>query len=76
MVVPLSTLRNWERELAVWAPDLNVVTLVGNAEARKVSRRDRRLIGHRIHFMLPVDAMTGQGKGPSHSLCIMIVIFS
>ena len=23
--VPLSTLRNWERELATWAPELNVV---------------------------------------------------
>lgn len=37
VVVPLSTLRNWERELATWAPYLNVVTLNGNGDARKVS---------------------------------------
>ncbi len=36
VVVPLSTLRNWERELAMWAPGFNVVTLIGNPEARKV----------------------------------------
>eukprot|EP00967_Tisochrysis_lutea_P096789 scaffold141925_cov18-Tisochrysis_lutea.AAC.1 len=36
VVVPLSTLPNWERELATWAPAFNVVTLNGSAEARKV----------------------------------------
>ncbi|GFH27683.1 uncharacterized protein HaLaN_26047, partial [Haematococcus lacustris] len=35
LVVPLSTLRNWEREFKTWAPHLNVVTLNGNAAARK-----------------------------------------
>ena len=35
IVVPLSTLRNWEREFATWAPHFNVVTMLGNAEARK-----------------------------------------
>ncbi|KAG2429992.1 hypothetical protein HYH02_013820, partial [Chlamydomonas schloesseri] len=34
VVVPLSTMRNWEREFAAWAPQLNVVALAGNAEAR------------------------------------------
>ncbi len=36
VVVPLSTMRNWEREFATWAPQLNVVSLAGNAEARAV----------------------------------------
>jgi SNF2 family DNA or RNA helicase len=36
VVVPLSTLRNWERELATWAPQLNVVVLAGNEMSRQV----------------------------------------
>ena len=36
VVGPLSTLGNWEREFAVWCPELNVVTLQGNAAARDV----------------------------------------
>ena len=39
LVVPLSTLTNWEREFALWAPHLNVVTLVGNQAARDTIRR-------------------------------------
>ena len=27
VVAPLSTLRNWEREFALWAPQLNVVCI-------------------------------------------------
>ena len=34
IVVPLSTLPNWERELATWAPALNSVVLSGPAAAR------------------------------------------
>lgn len=34
LVVPLSVLSNWERELATWAPYLTVVSLKGNAAAR------------------------------------------
>ena len=36
VVVPLSTLRNWERELATWAPQLSVVVLAGNEASRQV----------------------------------------
>ena len=36
VVVPLSTMRNWEREFATWAPHLNVVSLSGNQAARQV----------------------------------------
>ncbi|GKU87353.1 hypothetical protein SLEP1_g1762 [Rubroshorea leprosula] len=36
IVAPLSTLRNWEREFATWAPQMNVVMYVGSAQARAV----------------------------------------
>lgn len=36
LVVPLSVLSNWERELAAWAPYLTVVSLKGNQAAREV----------------------------------------
>lgn len=29
VVAPLSTLRNWEREFATWAPQMNVVCILG-----------------------------------------------
>ncbi|XP_065848676.1 CHD3-type chromatin-remodeling factor PICKLE-like [Euphorbia lathyris] len=38
VVAPLSTLRNWEREFALWAPQLNVVMYVGSSQARTVIR--------------------------------------
>lgn len=38
VVAPLSTLRNWEREFATWAPHMNVVMYVGAAQARSVIR--------------------------------------
>lgn len=39
VVAPLSTLRNWEREFATWAPQMNVVLYVGSAQARSVIRQ-------------------------------------
>lgn len=38
VVAPLSTLRNWEREFATWAPQMNVVMYVGSSQARSVIR--------------------------------------
>ncbi|KAE9588990.1 hypothetical protein Lal_00012672 [Lupinus albus] len=38
VVAPLSTLRNWEREFANWAPQMNVVMYFGSAQARSVIR--------------------------------------
>ncbi|XP_057800012.1 CHD3-type chromatin-remodeling factor PICKLE-like isoform X2 [Salvia miltiorrhiza] len=38
VVAPLSTLRNWEREFATWAPHMNVVMYVGTSQARTVIR--------------------------------------
>lgn len=34
VIVPLSTVPNWEREFRMWAPDFNVVTFLGNEIAR------------------------------------------
>ena len=39
LVVPLSTLRNWEREFATWAPHLNVVSYTGSQPSRHVCRQ-------------------------------------
>ncbi|XWS26170.1 hypothetical protein CRYUN_Cryun26dG0008000 [Craigia yunnanensis] len=38
VVAPLSTLRNWEREFATWAPQMNVILYVGSAQARAIIR--------------------------------------
>ena len=38
VVAPLSTLRNWQREFATWAPHMNVVMMVGAAAGRQVIR--------------------------------------
>ncbi|XP_010942119.1 CHD3-type chromatin-remodeling factor PICKLE [Elaeis guineensis] len=39
VVAPLSTLRNWEREFATWAPQLNIVMYFGSAQAREIIRQ-------------------------------------
>eukprot|EP00892_Ulva_mutabilis_P003926 jgi/Ulvmu1/1905/UM012_0064.1 len=39
IVVPLSTLPNWERELAKWAPQVYVVVIKGNASARATAKK-------------------------------------
>jgi hypothetical protein len=36
LVVPLSVLPNWERELSLWAPYLSVISLKGNGAARQL----------------------------------------
>lgn len=38
IVVPLSTIPNWEMEFQNWAPDMHVVTYIGNALARAMIR--------------------------------------
>ncbi|KAJ3695446.1 hypothetical protein LUZ60_000823 [Juncus effusus] len=39
VVAPLSTLRNWEREFATWAPHMNTVMYFGPAVGREVIRK-------------------------------------
>jgi chromodomain-helicase-DNA-binding protein 1 len=51
IVVPLSTLPNWERELSKWAPQMYVVCLKGNQGSRKTIRK----------YDCFVDAPVGEG---------------
>jgi SNF2 family DNA or RNA helicase len=44
--VPLSTLPNWERELAKWAPQMYTVTLKGNLASRKTIIKYDCFLGH------------------------------
>ena len=39
VVVPLSTFGGWERELAKWAPGLEVLSYAGSQEARALIRK-------------------------------------
>lgn len=55
VVVPLTTLSNWERELATWAPYLRVVSLKGSAAVRGL------LLDH--CFYAPVEAGSSSSKG-------------
>ena len=41
VVVPLSTLPAWQRELAKWAPEMNVVTYLGDVSSREKVRLGR-----------------------------------
>ena len=38
-VVPLSTMTAWQREFQIWAPDLNVVTYIGDVQSREMIRQ-------------------------------------
>ena len=38
VVVPLSTLPAWQTALSVWAPDLNVISYIGNRASRQMIR--------------------------------------
>ncbi|KAL0687147.1 hypothetical protein Bca4012_086824 [Brassica carinata] len=53
VVAPLSTLRNWEREFATWAPHMNVVMYCGNSQARTVVR------DHEFYFPKGHNKMIG-----------------
>lgn len=38
-VVPLSTMTAWQREFVTWAPDMNVVTYLGDVQSREIIRQ-------------------------------------
>ncbi|XP_065165028.1 chromodomain-helicase-DNA-binding protein 1 isoform X1 [Atheta coriaria] len=38
-VVPLSTMTSWQREFAQWAPEMNVVTYLGDVNSRNILRQ-------------------------------------
>nr|VDD48306.1 unnamed protein product [Brassica oleracea] len=53
VVAPVSTLKNWEREFATWAPHMNVVMYCGNSQARTVIR------DHEFYFPKGHNKMIG-----------------
>lgn len=57
VVVPLSTFPNWEREFALWAPQLNVVPFIGNQAGRTVIKT------HELY----ADPSQVKGKTKAHS---------
>ncbi|KAL6265265.1 hypothetical protein P5V15_002045 [Pogonomyrmex californicus] len=38
LVVPLSTMTSWQREMSQWAPDMNFVTYLGDVNSRNIIR--------------------------------------
>lgn len=38
-VVPLSTMTAWQREFTQWAPDMNIVTYLGDVQSREIIRQ-------------------------------------
>ncbi|XP_065581127.1 chromodomain-helicase-DNA-binding protein 1-like isoform X2 [Artemia franciscana] len=38
LVVPLSTMAAWQKEFGLWAPDINVVTYIGDMQSREIIR--------------------------------------
>ncbi|KAL3497299.1 hypothetical protein ACH5RR_040031, partial [Cinchona calisaya] len=58
VVAPLSTLRNWEREFATWAPQINVVMYVGSAQARAIIRE--------YEFFFPKNLKKSKKKKSTH----------
>ena len=53
IVVPASTLDNWERELTMWCPDFNIVVYKGSLDER---REIRKKILHK-KFKKPINAI-------------------
>ncbi len=49
LVVPLSTIVAWQREFALWAPELNLVVYLGDISSREmVSPAPRPALHHRV----------------------------
>ncbi|KAL7044593.1 hypothetical protein ACKWTF_001993 [Chironomus riparius] len=39
VLVPLSTMTAWQREFQIWAPEMNVVTYIGDVQSREIIRQ-------------------------------------
>ncbi len=66
MVVPLSTIPNWLSELALWAPDLNVVEYLGSATSRTIIRE------HEFH---PETGGTARERNRIYKFHVMVTTF-
>ncbi|EPY22939.1 hypothetical protein STCU_08020 [Strigomonas culicis] len=72
IVVPLSTLTSWSRELSRWAPGLRVITCHGGQRARQEARRGR----HNRHVVvLTTPAVFNQDRGffKSRSWAVVVI---
>ena len=62
---PLSTIINWEREFELWAPEMYVVTYVGDKDSRAVIREhefsfdDTAIRGGTKAFKMKKDCQVG-----------------
>jgi chromodomain-helicase-DNA-binding protein 1 len=64
VVVPLSTISNWQREFDMWLPTFNVIMYIGNARAREIIRakelwqpRGRKSFVHKFNVLLTTYEM-------------------
>jgi chromodomain-helicase-DNA-binding protein 1 len=64
VVVPLSTISNWQREFDMWLPSFNVIMYIGNARAREIIRakelwqpRGRKSFVHKFNVLLTTYEM-------------------
>ena len=62
-MVPLSTIGSWERELAKWAPGLEVLAYNGSQEARAIIRKGVRGV-NKGPFHGPREGAAGLSSGP------------
>lgn len=63
MSAPLSTIINWEREFEMWAPDMYVVTYVGDKDSRAVIRENE--------FSFENHAIRGGKKASRMKVCTL-----
>ena len=74
VVVPLSTIGSWERELAKWAPGLEVLAYNGSQEARAIIRK---WVGRATEGMDHSAYQVGPPSGPTGyilEVCCSVVV--
>ena len=73
VVVPNSTITNWMREFARWAPELRVVPYYGDAASRKIMEEHElfhqkpapKTLGIKYHVLVTTyETVTGPGNMP------------
>ena len=53
VVVPLSTLDAWQREFSQWAPDMNVLTYMGDVTSRTIVSNSRLVSYYLYELLVP-----------------------
>ena len=69
VVVPLSTLPNWERELAKWAPHMYTVVMKG----REASRR--AIMKYDAHLPAPAAAANGKRRAKGTRFSVLLTTY-